>query len=119
MKPNIFLTVVIYASAMASCVHERHVTIATSTNGNHREIECAGLVKFDQKTHEVSTMSPKSWVKYKENGLRLYVKCDETGQIYYQLNGEEKTPLPTAEEKSVLQRAEESLTEHLPKASRS
>jgi hypothetical protein len=119
MKPNIFLTAIICVSALASCVHERHITIATSTNGNYREIEYAGLVKFDQKTHDVSAMSPNSWVKYKENGLQLYVKCDETDQIYYQLNGEEKTPLPTAEEKLVLQRAERLLTEHLPKAPRS
>lgn len=119
MKPHIFVAAVLYVSALASCMHHKHTTIATTTNGQYQKLEFSGLVNFSQIEEGSVSMSPHSWLKYKENGLQLNIDCNESGQLSYKLNGTDKTSRPTVEEKSVLVRAAKLVAQYSPKRSNS
>lgn len=71
-----------------ACSHGRHTLIATQSDNYSVRLEYEGTLVFNNDQTQIERISRDGYMSFKRNSDELYASTDESGKIFYELNGE-------------------------------
>lgn len=85
-NPFFVLLLLIVLSVVACNFHgHRTKTVKVNNDNNHIKIEYSGAITFSEDGMTIEDISPDGYIRYNNNGQRVYAESNEDGEIRYKL----------------------------------
>lgn len=85
-NPFFVLLLLIVLSVVACNFHgHRTKTVKVNNDDNHIKIEYCGAITFSEDGTAIEDISPDGYIRYNNNGQRVYAESNEDGEIRYKL----------------------------------
>lgn len=113
-NPFLVLFLLIVLSTVACNVsHHRTRTVKVNNGDGYLKIEYRGDILFNEEGTAIEAISPSGYIKYNNNGRRLYIESNEDGTLRYKLHdGNHRLHISDPQAHSFMSNAVKVIEEH-------